>query len=147
MEAYVPETVLEVLGNRLQNLNYKFIQDNGYCSKANRHEIIKSEIVQFGKEKGFMSIPEVNPCQAENGRRIDVVWFDEGEPRFGFEVDSSVKKKSMKKLGLMNELNDGFFCPVIVSMALRSKTIEKRKSERLRDEFSHIDAKVWEQWE
>lgn len=62
------------------------------------HEFVKGLLFQLAREEEMLPLPDYRPIPG-SAKRIDMLWTDfHGEQFAGFEVDGSVKTRSVEKL-------------------------------------------------
>lgn len=71
----------------------------GSLTRGETHNLLTRIAADLAHRFGLRAVPEY-PLQYSDGRRgfIDVVWFSGSRPVVAFEVDSSRRKKSLRKL-------------------------------------------------
>lgn len=104
------------------------------------HDHIQSFVVTAGGHFGYSGKAEIRTELENRGGYIDIGWYSGNRIVAAFEVDGTVRKKSVAKLGTMPD----YTRKVVISKSTNHQLISKRKSERIPEWCHHIDAKTYE---
>lgn len=131
--------------SHVENLLQSFTWDGWPNSLPRRevHDHIQSFLVSTADYFGYTGRAEIRTELEDRSGFIDIGWYDGTEIVAGFEVDGTIRRKSIAKLATLPDP----CLKVVVSKSTNKDLISQRKRERLPDWCNHIDAKTYKHFE
>ena len=132
------DTHLTMLKGRIQSFPWEKLPSDHDRKRV--HEILQSLVVSEAMSMGYAATTEIPVNYDDREGRMDVGWYDDQRLIAAFEIDGSVRKKSVKKLN-----NTGLNVQaVLISKSTNKSRIQSRVDERLTDDIEHIDARLYD---
>lgn len=96
--------VISMIEAHVRNLSVRLRSQES--TKVSFHEALQDSLCALGRQLGYSVTTEyLLPIPNERNGRIDVAWFDGGFVKLVLEIDSSAKRKSLRKLDLARAEN------------------------------------------
>jgi len=93
---------MDTLQNIQLNIKNIYLQNIKIKNKLNKHNTIQKEIFNLANKYNYVSELEYRIFYNNRSSKIDIVWHKNNKPFIAIEVDSSLRKKSIGKLLLID---------------------------------------------
>lgn len=107
------------------------------ATKETIHQLIQSYLVNFGERCKYTAVPEASHTNIGKRKRIDVVWYEDGESKVAFEIDPSFRESNIAKLKALD-------CKCVQIMKSHNESTVKSRVDEVPESIDVLDAEMWD---